>query len=132
LTKALAHPDWVRRMNLFGATAGDPGRMVSLDADEMLAVARDVTGLDDLGGAEWPGYEETYRRLLDSIERESQLHVVGRVMTRGEVLRNLETWLRLEAEWKATSAILDERAQPRRALSDEPRWRRRARRASRR
>ena len=95
-------------MNLFGATAGDPGRMVSLDADEMLAVARDVTGLDDLGGAEWPGYEETYRRLLDSIERESQLHVVGRVMTRGEVLRNLETWLRLQAEWKATPAILNE------------------------
>jgi hypothetical protein len=108
LTKALAHPDWVRRMNLFGETTGDPARMVSLDADEMLAVAREATGLDDLGEADWPGYEETFRRLLDSIDRESQLHLVGRVMTRGEALRMLQTWLRLQAEWKATPAILDE------------------------
>lgn len=95
-------------MNLFGETTGDPARMVSLDADEMLTVARDATGLDDLGetgASDWAGYEETYRRLLDSIDRESQLHLVGRVMTRGEVLRNLQTWLRLQAAWSATPAI---------------------------
>ena len=40
--KELTHPDWVRRMNLFGETTGDPARMVGLDADEMLAVARAV------------------------------------------------------------------------------------------
>jgi hypothetical protein len=109
--KELAHPDWVRRMNLFGATTGDPARMVSLDADEMLATARAVTNLDeidDLGEAEWPGWEDTYRRLLASIDSESELHVVGRVMTRGEVLRVLETWLRLQAAWSATPAIANE------------------------
>ena len=97
-------------MNLFGETTGDPARMVSLDADEMLAVARDATGLDDLGEADWPGWEETYRRLLDSIDRESQLHLVGRVMTRGEVLRMLQTWLRLQATWSATPAIAPSRS----------------------
>ena len=97
--KELSHPDWVRRMNLFGDTAGDPARIVSLDADEMLATARAATGLDDLGADEWPGWEETYRRLVESIDRESQLHVVGRVMTRGEVMRVLETWLRLQGAW---------------------------------
>ena len=106
--KELTHPDWVRRMNLFGATAGNPARMVSLDADEMLATARAATGLDDLGEAEWPGWEDTYRRLIDSVDRESELHVVGRVMTRGEVLRILETWLRLQAAWQSTPAIAAE------------------------
>jgi hypothetical protein len=106
--KELVHPDWVRRMNLFGETTGDPARMVSLDADEMLDVARAATGLDDVGAAEWPGWEDTYRRLLDSIDHESQLHLVGRVMTRGEVLRNLMTWLRLQAAWTATPAIASE------------------------
>jgi hypothetical protein len=92
-------------MNLYGDTVGDPARMVSLDAQEMLDVARAATALDDLGEAEWPGWEATYRRLLDSIDHESQLHLVGRVMTRGEVLRVLQTWLRLQATWKSTPAI---------------------------
>jgi hypothetical protein len=106
--KQLAHPDWVRRMNLFGDTTGDPARMVSLDADELLATARAATGLDDLGEREWPGYEETFRRLVASIDEESQLHLVGRVMTRGEMLRMLETWLRLNAHWHATPAVAQE------------------------
>jgi hypothetical protein len=106
--KELTHPDWVRRMNLFGETTGDPARMISLDAEEMLGVARAATGLDDLGDAEWPDWEETYRRLLGSIDRESELHLVGRVMTRGEVLRILQTWLRLQATWAETPAIASE------------------------
>jgi hypothetical protein len=106
--KELVHPDWVRRMNLFGETSGDPARIVSLDAGEMLAEARAVTGLHDVNEAEWPGWEETYRRLLESIDRESELHVVGRVMTRGEVMRMLETWLRLQAAWRATPSIAAE------------------------
>ncbi len=106
--KQLSHPDWVRRMNLFGDTTGGAARMVGLDADELLVEARASTGLDDLGEGAWPGWEETYRRLLDSIDRESDLHVVGRVMTRGEVLRVLETWLRLQATWADTPAILVE------------------------
>jgi hypothetical protein len=92
-------------MNLFGDTAGDPAHIVSLDADEMLATARAATGLDDLGADEWPGWEETYRQLVASIDGESQLHVVGRVMTRGEIMRVLETWLRLQAAWAAQPQI---------------------------
>jgi hypothetical protein len=108
VVKELSHPDWVRRMNLFGDTTGDPARMVSLAADEMLDVARAATGLDDLGEADWPGWEQTYRVLLESIDRESQLHLVGRVMTRGEVLRVLQTWLRLQEAWSTTPAMLTE------------------------
>src|SRR4051812_17403541 len=107
--KTLEHPDWVRRMNLFGETTGDPARMVGLDAGEMLDLARATTGLHDLGADDWPGWEATYRRLLASIDTESELHLVGRVMTRGEALRMLQTRLRLQAMWNATPAI---RAEP--------------------
>ena len=46
-TGHLERPDWARRMNLFGTSVGDPARLVSLDADEMLAVAVDSVGLSD-------------------------------------------------------------------------------------
>jgi hypothetical protein len=109
MVKELVHPDWVRRLNLFGDVVGDPNRIVGLDADEMLALARATTGFDDLGDHEWPGWEDTYRRLLASIDDEANLHVLGRVLTRGEVLRILRTWLRLQDAWATTPALHEER-----------------------
>jgi len=100
-----SHPDWVRRLNLFGESVGDPALLVELDADELLATARASTGLDDVGEAEWPGWEATYRAFMQSVVSESQLHLLGRVLTRAEVLRMLQTWLRLQAHWAANPAI---------------------------
>ena len=62
--KQLVHPEWVRRLNLFGDVAGDPRSIVELDAEELLAVARAGTGTSDTGERDWPGWDETYRRLL--------------------------------------------------------------------
>jgi hypothetical protein len=101
----LVHPDWVRRLNLLGTAAGGPPSVVALDADELLAVARAATGLDDLGEVEWPGWEETFRRQIGAIDAESDLHLLGRVITRAEVLRVLRTWLQLQATWQATPAL---------------------------
>jgi hypothetical protein len=106
--KALEHPDWVRRLNLFGDAVGDPRHIVDLDADDLLALARTTTGLGDVGEADWPGWTETYQRLLGSIDAESRLHLLGRVLTRSEVLRVLQTWLRLQAAWCTTPALLSE------------------------
>jgi len=103
--KQLEHPDWVRRLNLFGDAVGQPRDIVSLDAAELLAIARATTQLDDLGERDWPGWTETYERMLASIDAESQLHLLGRLLTRSEVLRVLQTWLRLNHEWAATPAI---------------------------
>jgi hypothetical protein len=103
--KPLAHPEWVRRLNLFGDAVGDPRHVVGLDAQELLAVARSTTGLDDLGEAEWPGWTETYERQLASIDAESNLHLLGRVLTRSEVLRVLQTWLRLQEAWRTNPSI---------------------------
>src|SRR5512135_3505100 len=103
--KSLQHPDWVRRLDLFGDAIGDPRLIASLDAAELLALARATTGLHDVGEAAWPGWTETYVRLLTSIDTEADLHVLGRVITRAEVLRVLQTWLRLQDAWSTTPAL---------------------------
>jgi hypothetical protein len=108
VTDALRHPDWVRRLNLFGDAVGDPRLLAGLDADELLATARASTGLDDLGEADWPGWAETYDRMVTAIDCEAGLHTLGRIVTRAEVLRVVQTWLRLQEEWKRRPAIMAE------------------------
>jgi hypothetical protein len=103
--RTLEHPDWVRRLNYFGDAVGGPSHVIGLDPNELLDVARSTTGLDDLGEQEWPGWTETYQRQLSAIGAESQLHLLGRVITRSEVLRVLETWLRLQDTWQKNPAI---------------------------
>jgi hypothetical protein len=104
-TRKLVHPDWVRRLNAFGDSVGDPASIVDLDPGALLDLARATTGLDDLGETEWPGWTETYERMLASIDTESDLHVLGRVLARAETLRVLQTWLRLQDAWRTTPAI---------------------------
>jgi len=108
MTDALVHPDWVRRLNLFGDVVGDPRLLTNLDPDALLATARASTGLDDVGEQEWPGWTETYQRLVTAIDEESQLHALGRFVTRAEVLKVLQTRLRLQREWTVRPAILAE------------------------
>lgn len=104
--RPLEHPPWVSRLNRFGEVVGDPRALVGLDPAELLARARTTTGLDDVGEAEWPGWTETYERQLRAIDDEADLHLLGRVLTRAEVLRVLQTWLRLQALWHREPEIL--------------------------
>ena len=108
MTHELAHPEWVRRLNLFGDVVGDPRLLTSLDPDELLATARASTGLADFGEADWPGWTDTYRRLVTAIDDESELHALGRFVTRAEVLKVLQTRLGLQREWTTRPAILAE------------------------
>ena len=105
MTEALVHPDWVRRLNLFGDVVGDPRLLAGLEPDELLATARASTGLEDLGEDDWPGWTETYRRMVTAIDEESRLHALGRVVTRAELVKVLQTWLRLQRVWSTRSAI---------------------------
>src|SRR3954452_3603730 len=99
-------PEWVRRLNLFGDIVGDPAALVDLDPDALLALARTSTGLDDLGEARWHGWETTYRSFLTAADAEAQLNLLGRVLTRAETLKVLQTWLRLQPHWRAPPAVL--------------------------
>jgi hypothetical protein len=83
-------PDWVRRVNAMGPATGGPGRLVPLEAGELIDHARASTGIadaGDLGDGDWEG---RLRALVDAVNG-SELHVVGRLMTREEMLRCLQS-----------------------------------------
>jgi len=103
--KRLEHPQWVRRLNLFGPSVGDARHVVGLDADELIALARRTTGLEDFGDAGW---EPAYRALLSALAGEAKLHLLGRLLTRAELLRVLQTKLRLQRAWCERPALLGE------------------------
>ena len=98
-------PDWLRRLNLFGPATGDARHVVPLDPAEMLAIARDSTGLTEIGG---PDFMETYERRVRSIDREAQANLLGRLLCRAETIRMLQTRLRLHEAWRSEPAILEE------------------------
>jgi hypothetical protein len=83
-------PDWVRRMNAMAGGGGGAAELVPLDADDIIERASRTTGLDDFGPPTW---EEPFRKLVASLDTEANLHVVGRLMSRHDLLRHLRTRL---------------------------------------
>jgi hypothetical protein len=99
----LVRPDWVRRLNLFGSAVGDPALLVGLDPDELLEAARTSTGLSDFGDDDW---QPAFRAVVGAMERNAELTVIGRLSARGELIRCLQTRLRLTAHWSKRPEIL--------------------------
>ena len=100
-------PDWVRRVNALGAAAGRAAAVVPLEAGELIDRARaSVDGADfgDLGDGDWEG---RLRALVTAIEG-NDLHVIGRLMTREELLRGLRTRLLLSDERRRDPSVADE------------------------
>lgn len=98
-------PDWVRRVNAMAPGVGGARHLVSLDPDELVAAACRATGLDDFGAPTW---EEPFRRLVAALDGESNLHVVGRLMSRHDLLRHLCTRLRVVDALARDPGIADE------------------------
>ncbi|MBN2623910.1 MAG: sulfotransferase [Acidimicrobiales bacterium] len=100
-------PDWVRRVNAMGLAVGGTRRLVPLDAGEMIDHARRSTGIAapaDLGDGDWEG---RLRSLVDGVNG-SDLHVVGRLMTREEMLRCLRTRFLVGERRRQEPAIAEE------------------------
>ena len=100
-------PDWVRRLNAMGPAVGGAERMVPLVADHLIDHARASTGIadpGDLGDGDWEG---RLRALVDAIDT-SPLHVVGRTMTREELLRSLRTRFLLGDHRRRNPEVTDE------------------------
>jgi Sulfotransferase family len=100
-------PDWVRRVNAMGPASGGARRLVPIEAGELIDEARASTGIaepGDLGDGDW---EARLRALVDAVNQ-SDLHVVGRLMTREELLRCLRTRFFVGERRRRDASIADE------------------------
>ncbi len=102
----ITQPDWVRRLNYLGAAAGGASRLLRLEAEELIDAARSSSGLSDFGD---PGWEEPFRRLVASLEKDVPLHTLGRLLTRADLLRALRNRLFVTAAHRADPAIATRR-----------------------
>jgi len=80
-------PEWVRALNALGAP-----EWVRLDETLLLEEAVRNTGLSDFGG---DAFRTPLRIFLDSLEKEAQLNLIGRILARGDILNLLENRLRM-------------------------------------
>lgn len=105
-TAMYERPAWVRRINAMGDAIGGRGRdIVTIDAT-LLDTATTITGLDDYGDDD--GWRDAFMKLVDALDTEAQLHLVGRLMCRHDLLRHLSTRLRVIDAAKRAPEIADE------------------------
>ena len=98
-------PQWVTELNTFGRHLGSPAALVSLDERRCSPPARDATGLDDFGD---DGWREPMRIFVRSLEEEADLHLLGRILTRNEIVRVLVNRLEVHAALEANPEIVQE------------------------
>jgi hypothetical protein len=102
-------PDWVRRVNAMAdAVGGDARALVPIDASSLLHEAENAFGGRPTGDFGDPDWQQAFERLTAAIDA-APLHVVGRLMSRQELVRGLRTRLLLTREVDTHPAIVDER-----------------------
>lgn len=107
MSERYERPDWVRRLNAMGPAVGGAVRMVPLVADHLIDHTRASTGLADcgeLGDGDWEG---RLRALVEAVNA-SDLHVVGRLLTREELLRSLRTRFLMAEQRRLHPGIAEE------------------------
>ena len=97
-------PDWVQRINEEGACMNISG-VVPLDEESLLNSAMRATGLSDFGADDW---REPFGILAKAMEEEAEMHLMGRIATRSEMLQLLEARLHIEDTYKRHPEIEDE------------------------
>jgi Sulfotransferase family len=89
-------PEWVEKFNEEGACLDLRG-VIPLDENSLLARAKANTGLSDFGR---DGWHEPFKALIKGIDEEGALTLMGRLMTRSDLLMSLEARLRIEDIYK--------------------------------
>lgn len=97
-------PEWVRRLNEEGSYMDLP-RVVPLDEDSLIGAAKANTGLDDFGEKGW---YEPFQVLIKALEEEAHLNLIGRLLTRTDLLMFLEGRLMIEDAYKKHPEIDEE------------------------
>lgn len=103
--KPQPRPEWVRRVNEEGACL-DIRSVVPLDETSLVETAKANTGLDDFGTDDW---REPFQVFLESLDEEAELNLMGRILTRSDLLMMLEARLKIEDTYKRHPEIADER-----------------------
>jgi len=97
-------PEWVRKVNEEG-TYLDLKGVVPLDEHSLIERAKHNTGLSDFGQDDW---YEPFQVFIKSLEEEAELSLMGRLMTRSDILMHLEARLKVEETYKRHPEIEDE------------------------
>ena len=99
-------PQWVTRVNEEGQVLGEG--VVPLDTASLLATARANTGLDDFGDSDPQDHWRThFEILLRAIEQEASLNLLGRLLTRSDLLIYLQNRLEV-TDWYKRHPQIDE------------------------
>ena len=107
MTDRLARPDWVRRLNLMAGSVGGHARdLVPIDAADLLAAATTVLGSTPDGNLGDPLWPRRFEALVAAVDA-APMHMVGRLMTKQELLRSLRARLLLTAAVDAEPQILE-------------------------
>jgi hypothetical protein len=101
-------PAWVRRVNAMATAVGGARRLVPLDAASLLEEAEASLGGGPSGDFGDPAWRTRFESLVAGLDA-SGMHVVGRLLTREELLRSLRTRLLLGRELARKPAIESER-----------------------
>ena len=95
MNERYARPEWVKRMNrMTDSVGGDARLLVPIDADELLEEAVKATGGEPVHDFGEPRWREDFRALAHALDR-SPMHLLGRLMSKQELLRGLRTRLLL-------------------------------------
>ncbi|MCB1706180.1 MAG: sulfotransferase [Halioglobus sp.] len=96
----------VRLLNLAGRGANALGlQPVDLSVDKLLQTAMANTGLSDFGEDD---FRQPLALLLDSLEKEADLSLLGRIIARGDLVRTLENRLGFVAIFKQHPEIAEQ------------------------
>ena len=103
-----ARPRWVDRLNGHADHVGHGRLIVPLEPDELIAAATEAAGLDDFGrpgefgdaGADGAGWRTHFETFMEALEREGELHLTGRLLTRTDLLAALRNRLELVDLWR--------------------------------
>ncbi len=98
-------PKWVDYLGKMGEAVGGASGIATVDGGELIDTARQTTGLQDFGPGNW---EQPFQVLVNAINTEAQLNVVGQIMTRTELLRSLQNRLRIQEAIRLEPEIVDQ------------------------
>lgn len=94
----------IRALNAVGRSLGQDGRSwVSLKPEHLIAKAEQETGLSDWGGEDWRPALDV---LVQSLDGEAQLNLMGRMLMKEYLRRLLVNRLKVQADFKAHPEIL--------------------------